>query len=72
MAVTSENMKSLTPKQWAAIIDTMDAFDFDKVESHMKYTGWTWHMPDEDDEACLRRPTQSELRASLRDMLIRA
>ena len=73
MAITSETMKSLTPKQWAVIIDTMDAFDFDKVEAHMKHTGWTWRMPDnEDNEDTCRRPTQSELRAALRDMLIRA
>lgn len=72
MAITSETLKSLTPKQWAAIIDTMDAFEFDKVERHMHQVNWTWHMPEDADEARLRIPTQSELRKTLRSMLIRA
>lgn len=72
MTVTSENIKSLTQKQLAAIFDVMDAFEFDKVERHMHQVNWTWHMPDEEDEARLRIPTQSELREALRSMLIRA
>ena len=72
MAINSENMKSLTPKQWAVIIDTMDAFDFDKVQTYMNDIEWCWHRTEVDGTDVMRVPTQSELREALRSMLIRA
>ena len=69
MAVTSKTMESLTPKQWASINEVLDVFDFDKVEDHMQQVNWIWYRSDDEEE---RVPTQSEIRAALRNMLIRA
>lgn len=67
MGLTKEHYKSITPQQWAVIIETMDNFDFDKVESHMNAVNWRWSLETE-----YRVPNQTEIRAALRSMLIRA
>jgi hypothetical protein len=72
MSITKENYKSITPRQWAAIIETLDCFEFDKVEAYMQNVNWCWTMTNSYGEEEDRIPNQSELRAALRSLLIRS
>ena len=70
--VKSSDFETITPIQLAIICDTLDEFDFDKVEAYMDDINWCWRSHDEEGNEIMRVPNQTELRAALRKMLLRS
>lgn len=71
-SLKSVDFESLTPIQLAIIADTLDVFNFDKVEAYMNDINWYWNTLDEEGNEIMKVPNQTELRAALRRLIINA
>jgi hypothetical protein len=55
----------ITKKQWAAIYEVLDNFDFRRVALVMKHLKWSWGLAPN-----ARVPDESEIRCSVRERLV--